>query len=347
MLILAISSLCWRQSRPGVNRMFGSNPGVAPQTVAFLLLPRFSMMAFTSSLEPLRAANRLGGKPLYRWRTLSPDGRPVVASNGVIVVTDAALSSEIAEDTLFVCAGLDAERYDEAETFKRLRELAHRGVAMGGVCTGPIALAKAGLLNNYRCTIHWENVEGFVEAWRDLNVTATLFEIDRNRYTCSGGTAPLDMMIHSISRDYGEELAIAVAEQMLHSFVRHPHDPQRLTLQYRTRISHPKLLASIAYMEAYLETPASVNEIGASVGLSPRQLERLFRDHLGKTPSRYYLELRLKRAQLLLRQTTMPIVQIAVASGFSGASHFAKCYREMFDRSPRAERERWEPVGSV
>lgn len=327
--------------------MFGSKPGVDPQTVAFLLLPNFSMMAFTSSLEPLRSANRLIGKPLYRWRTLSPDGGPVVASNGVQVITDATLQAPVNEETVFVCAGVDAERFNDVDTFSRLRDLARNGVAMGGVCTGPIALAKAGLLNGYRCTIHWENVEGFVEAWRDLNVTATLFEIDRNRFTCSGGTAPLDMMIHSISRDFGEELAIAVAEQMLHSIVRHPHDPQRLALQYRTRISHPKLLASIAYMEAYLETPVSVNDIGTSVGLSPRQLERLFRDQLGKTPTRYYLELRLKRAQLLLRQTTMPIVQIAVASGFNGASHFARCYREMFARSPRAERDRLEPIGST
>lgn len=326
--------------------MFGSNPGVDPQTVAFLLLPRFSMMAFTSSLEPLRAANRLGGKTLYRWRTLSPDGEPVVASNGVQVIADADLSAPVYEETVFVCAGLEPERYVDPHTFARLRELANSGAAIGGVCTGAVALAKAGLLGGYRCTVHWENVEGFVEAWRDLNVTATLFEIDRDRYTCSGGTAPLDMMIHSISRDFGEDLAIAVAEQMLHSFVRHPHDPQRLALQYRTRISHPKLLASIAYMEAYLETPVSVNEIGASVGLSPRQLERLFRDQIGKTPSRYYLELRLKRAQLLLRQTSMPIVQIAVASGFNAASHFARCYREHFARSPRAERERLEPIGS-
>jgi len=297
------------------------------------------MMAFTSSLEPLRAANRLTGKSLYQWRTLSAGGGPVVASNGVQVIADADLQAPVAEQTLFVCAGVDAERYDDSDTFSRLRQLARSGVALGGVCTGSITLARAGLLKGYRCTIHWENVEGFREAWPDLNITATLFEIDRNRYTCSGGTAPLDMMIHSISRDYAEDLALEVAEQMLHNIVRHPHDPQRLSLQYRTRISHPKLLASIAYMEAYLETPVSVNEIGASVGLSPRQLERLFRDQLGKPPSRYYLELRLKRARLLLRQTPMPIVQIAIASGFSGASHFAKCYREFFNRSPRDERE--------
>lgn len=319
--------------------MFGSNPGEAPQTVAFLLLPHFSMMAFTASLEPLRAANRLRGQSLYRWRTLSVDGHSVVASNGVQVVPDASLQDAVDEQTVFVCAGLQAEHFDDPQTLRRLRTLAGFGVAMGGVCTGPIALARAGLLAGYRCTIHWENLEGFAEAWRDLKVTATLFEIDRNRYTCSGGTAPLDMMIHSISHDFGEELAIAVAEQMLHTLIRHPHDPQRLALQYRTRVSHPRLLASIAYMEACLEAPVSVHTIGASVGLSPRQLERLFRDKLGRTPSKYYLELRLNKARLLLRQTTMPIVQIAVASGFNGASHFARCYREQYGRSPRAERE--------
>jgi transcriptional regulator GlxA family with amidase domain len=151
------------------------------------------------------------------------------------------------------------------------------------------------------------------------------------------------MMIHAISRDFSDKLAIGVAEQMLHSFVRQPHDAQRMSIQHRTGISNAKLLAVIAYMEAYLESPVSLAELASSVQLSVRQLERLFRKHLGTKPTRYYLELRLRRAQLLLRQTTMPIVQVAVASGFASASHFARCYREMFNRAPRAERSQRAP----
>jgi transcriptional regulator GlxA family with amidase domain len=318
--------------------MFDARNTQTPQKVAFLLIPHFSMMAFTSSVEPLRAANRLSGETLYTWRTLSVDGQPVSASNGITLVPDGSLHEELDVQTLFVCAGVRAERFRDKQVFGRLRDLARRGVALGGVCTGSLALAQAGLLDGYRCTIHWENMEGFVENFPKLQITATLFEIDRDRYTCSGGTAPLDMMIYAISRDFSDKLAIGVAEQMLHSFVRQPHDAQRMSIQYRTGISNPKLLAVIAYMEAYLESPVSLGELASSVDLSVRQLERLFRNHLGKTPTRYYLDLRLRRAQLLLRQTTMPILQVAVASGFASASHFARCYRECFDCAPRAER---------
>ncbi|MEX2496353.1 MAG: GlxA family transcriptional regulator [Woeseia sp.] len=327
--------------------MFESHTNNLPQRVGFLLLPNFSMMAFTSAVEPLRAANRLSGKKLYSWQTFSIDGKPVHASNGIALVPDASIHEELDASALFVCAGIRAERFNDEAVFARLRELAKRRVALGGVCTGALALARAGLLNGYRCTIHWENMEGFVEDFPDLQITATLFEIDRDRYTCSGGTAPLDMMIYSISRDFSDKLAIGVAEQMLHNFVRQPHDAQRMSIQYRTGISNPKLLAVIAYMEAYLESPVSLAELATSVNLSIRQLERLFRNHLDKTPTRYYLDLRLRRAQLLLRQTTMPILQVAVASGFASASHFARCYRECFNCSPRAERVQREAAADL
>lgn len=318
--------------------MFGAVRSNVPEQVDFLLLPQFSLMAFASSVEPLRAANQLEGRELYRWRTLSADGETVTASNGGRIVPWASLADAEAGGTLFVCAGLEAERYRNASVFKRLRDLARKGAALGGVCSGSIALARAGLLDGYRCTIHWENVEGFAEEFPKLNITATLFEVDRNRYTCSGGTAPLDMMINSIARDHSEDLAVAVAELLLHHAVRHPHNMQRMHIQHRTGITNPKLLAAIAHMEAYIESPVSSGDLAAAVNLSHRQLERLFRERLGKTPSRYYLELRLQRARLLLQQTTMSILQVAVACGFSSGSHFARCYRELFKRSPRTER---------
>ena len=298
-------------------------------------------------MEPLRAANRQSGRQLYTWTTLSVDGQQVLASNRVAVVPDGCIHDSISPDALFVCAGVRANRFNDEKAFARLRGLARSGVAIGGVCTGSLALARAGLLSGHRCTIHWENVGSFVESYPELDVTATLYEIDRGRYTCSGGTAPLDMMINSIASDHGEDLAISVAEQMLHTFMRHPHDTQRMSVRYRTGISNPKLLAAIAHMEAYLEHPVSLRELAESVELSHRQLERLFREHLGKTPSRYHLELRLRRARLLLRQTAMPIIQIVVASGFSSASHFARCYREYFMHSPTEERAHLQRIPGV
>ena len=318
--------------------MFGNHRRADAQSITFLLLENFSMMAFTSSIEPLRAANRLSGRTLYQWKTLSMDGGDIAASNNVTIRPDGSLLAPVNADVLFVCAGLHANRVIDQTVCRRLRELSRSCGAMGSVCTGSIALACAGLLDGYRCTIHWENIEGFAESFPRLNVSATLFEIDRNRYTCSGGTAPLDMMLYSIAKDHGNDLAIATAEQMLHNFVREPHDHQRMTIQHRTGITNPKLLAAIAHMEAHIETPSSVTDIASSVNLSPRQLERLFRKTLNKTPARYYLELRLHKAKLLLEQTSMPILQIAVATGFSSPAHFTKTYRSLFTHPPSAER---------
>lgn len=324
--------------------MFGHDPGTRPKKIAFLLVPDYSMMAFTAALEPLRAANRMAGERLYAWSTLSVDGQPVRASNGTLIIPDRGLAEADDVGVPFVCAGINAERYDDPATFGWLRHRARHGSPLGAVCTGSLLLARARLLDGYRCTIHWENLEGFVEEFPELEITASLYEIDRDRFTCSGGTAPLDMMVYSVARDFGQDLAMQVAEQMLHTIQRHPHDPQRMALQQRAGISNAKLIAAIARMEACLESPVGLGDIADWVQVSERQLERLFRTHLGTTPSRYYLELRLQRARLLIRQTSMPILQIAVACGFTSASHFAKCYRQVFNRSPRIERNTQERV---
>jgi len=319
--------------------MFGLKPVKSPQEIDFFLVPYFSMIAFTCAIEPLRTANRLSGQLLYKWRTLSVDHEPVQASNGITLIPDNSVYNIGAPQVLFVCAGLLADQFRDKKFFSWLQQQARRDIPLGGICTGSLILARAGLLDDHRCTIHWENVEGFAEEFPGLDIMATLFEIDHKRFTCSGGIAPLDMMINSIAMDHGEDLAIKVAEQMLHNFVRHPHDTQRMSLQHRTGISHPKLLAAIAYMEAYLENPYSLHELSEAVGLSSRQLERLFKEKLGKSPSRYYLELRLERARLLLRQTSMPVLQVAIATGFTSAAHFSKCYRDYFKRTPSTERQ--------
>lgn len=318
--------------------MLRSSLANEPRNFVFLLVPNFSLMAFTSALEPLRSANRLADKVLYRWRIVSVDGKPVTSSSGISVNPDSGLPETARIDAAFVCAGLQAENYTDKEAFAWLRAVSARGATIGGVCTGALIMARAGLLSNNKCTIHWENIAGFVEEFPDLDITATLFEVDGKRATCSGGTAPLDMMLNIIATDHGQELALNVAEQLLHNIIRHPHDPQRMSLQHRTGISNGKVLAVLAHMEAFLENPVSLEELSDTAGVSPRQLERLFRNHLGKSPKRYYMDLRLKRAKLLLTQTSMPILQVAVACGFTSASHFARCYRALFGRSPRMER---------
>lgn len=318
--------------------MLGSQPRRLPQRIGFVLVPRFSMIAFTAAIEPLRLANRAAGKPLYEWRLLSVDGQPVVASNGIPVQAERAIDQAGELDAVAVCSGLDVQLVNDKRLTSWLRLMDRKGLDIGALCTGSHILARAGLLDGYHCTIHWENLAGFAEDFPELEVTPELFEIDRNRFTCAGGTAAIDMMLNVISLQHGYELAAKVADQFMHERIRDRHDQQRMSLPARLGVRHPKLLSIIEIMEKNLEEPLARGQLARHAGLSTRQLERLFRKYLNRSPARYYLELRLNRARLLLLQTNMSVIDVALACGFVSASHFSKCYRDFFGRTPRKER---------
>lgn len=310
----------------------------ATHRIGFFLVPEFSFIALASAVEPLRLANRVSGHNLYSWRTYSVDGEPVQASNGVSIPTDGAVADVGALPTVIVCGGVDVHRHTDKALIGRLRRLASHGATVGALCTGSHVLARAGLLDGYRCTIHWENLGSFAEEFPEIDVTSELFEIDRNRFTCAGGTAALDMMLHIIAVQMGHDTAALVADQLIHHRIRDGHERQRMELRSRLGVSHPKLLAVISHMEDSLEEPKSCTELASNVGLSTRQLERLFRKYLDRAPTRYYLGLRLNRARFLLLQTSLPILSVALACGFISASHFSKSYREYFGRTPSQER---------
>jgi transcriptional regulator GlxA family with amidase domain len=315
------------------------------RSIVFFLVPDFTMVAFATAIEPLRIANRMLGFEAYRWRLASADGRPVKASNGVECAVDTSLEDERRKlagpdrpSMVVVCSGMNIETYSNRSVFAWLREEYNRGVAIGGLCTGAHVLASAGLLSNRRCAIHWENLPGFAEKYPKANVFADLFEVDQNIYTCAGGTASLDMMLKLIGDDFDETIVNRVCEQMLTDRVRSPTDRQRLPLRARLGVQNAKVLSIIELMEANLAEPLSLIEIADGVGLSRRQIERLFRQEMGRSPARYYLEIRLDRARHLLVQSSLPVVEVAVACGFVSASHFSKCYRELYARSPQQER---------
>lgn len=317
----------------------GRRGGEARQTFAFLLLPQFSMLPFTSAVEPLRAANRLTGEPLYDWRSVTADGRQVQSSSHMTLLPDGGLDDCGRPDFLIVVAGLEVQRLRNSSVIAALRRLARNGSRIGALSTGSYLLAWAGLLDGFRCTVHWENLDAFREDFPDLDITGELFEVDGARLTCSGGTASMDMMLSLIAETHGRDLAAQVAEQFMHERIRDTHEHQRMSLQGRLGISHPKLLQVVSLMEQNLEEPLARSELARLAGLSTRQLERLFRRYLGRTPTRYYLELRLHRARALLTQTAMSILNVALACGFVSASHFSKCYREFFHKMPREERQ--------
>ncbi len=318
---------------------------VSTRTVVFVLVPRFSMIAFSSAIEPLRIANRLHGAQLYRWVVLSPDGKPAHASNGIVVNVDGATGSyELAgnngrpSDIVLVCGGLGSEHYKDAALNAWLRRQERRSAYTGSLCTGASLLAAAGLLNGFKCVIHWESIDGFTEAYPEIDVSSDLFVVDRDRITCAGGTAALDMIVYLIAEQHGKALATEVIEQCLADRMRDPHDHQRLALSARVGIYSPNVLKAIEIMEAHIEDPISQEDIALLLGLSCRQHERLFRRHIGMSPAHYYLKLRLKKARHLLLQSELSILEIALAAGFVSASHFSKCYRGLYGKSPRDER---------
>ena len=315
-------------------------PGTTAR-IGFYLVPRFSMMAFSSAVEPLRMANQLAGETLYAWSLLSSDGHPVAASNGLAFEPAHAAGTRERFDAVFVCAGLDVHRVDDAPALEWLAALAARGdTVLGAVCTGTWLLARAGALDGYRTTIHWESLAAAREQFPSLVFSAELFEIDRDRYTCAGGTAPLDMMLFEVRARFGAALAARISEQYLCERIRDRNDRQRVPLVRRIGANQPKLAEAVSLMEANIEQPLTLDELSHHVALSRRQLERLFQRYLETVPTRYYLELRLERARQLLLQTSMPIVEIARACGFISAPHFSKCYREVYSLPPRDERRR-------
>jgi len=304
-----------------------------------MLTEQFSMIAFTAAIEPLRLANRVSGKALYQWQLHSADGLTAEASNGVQVKVDRAFRDATAMDAAVVCSGVEVKRIDHRALIAVLRRLTRSGAAAGAVCTGAYVLAKAGLLDGYRSTIHWENRPGMQLDFPDLDIGEDLFEIDRDRFTCAGGVAAADMMLSLIKRDHGAVIAAAVTDQLIHHRVREASERQRIDLRTRLGVAHPKLLRVVSLMEQTIDRPLTMSAFAQSVALSNRQLERLFWKHLGHPPSRHYLTLRLDHSCQLLRHTAMPILDVAVACGFNSASYFSQSYTEFFGHSPSVERK--------
>jgi transcriptional regulator GlxA family with amidase domain len=243
-----------------------------------------------------------------------------------------------------VCSGLDIQQHDHRELIAQLRRLSSFGVSVGAVSTGTYVLAKAGLIDGYRATIHWENHAGLMAEFPDLNVSQELFEIDRTRFSAAGGTAAIDMMLSIIARQHGAELAAEITDQLIHHRIRDASERQRMDLRARLGVAHPRLLSVVARMEETIESPLSCAELAREASISTRQLERLFSKYLGSAPTRHYLAIRLERARHLLQQTSMPILAVAMSCGFVSASHFSKSYHEHFDRTPSAERRARPPA---
>lgn len=309
--------------------------------IAFFLVPQFSMMAFSAAIEPLRSANRMNERQLFEWQLVSVDGKEVMASNGISIATHGSLDELRKTDMLVVCAGLEPAQFGRHHRIHHcLRRLARHGSVVGAISTGSFILAEAGLLVDRRCTVHWEYAESFKSQYPTLTVSPDLYVVDRGVFTCSGGTAALDMMLHFVSEASAPDIAVAVAEQFIHPQIRKQEEHQRLETCARYGIDSLKLVEIIRLMEEAIENPVNIIQIAGRFGITARQVERLFREQIGASPKAFYLRLRLARARTLLRQTVKPILGIAVECGFGSTSHFCHAYKRVFGVPPADERRR-------
>ncbi|AUH33371.1 GlxA family transcriptional regulator [Paracoccus tegillarcae] len=313
-----------------------------PRPYTFLLTDRFTLLPFAGAIEAMRLANRAVGHRLYDWRLIGPDGDVATCSNGVRIALDGGLEDlpgpSRSDAVVIVCGGIDVQKAASKPVLNWLRKQERSGAMIGAVCTGAWVLAEAGMLDGRRATIHWENHDGFAEAFPQVDLYRSVFVNDGNRITAAGGTSSIDLMLHLIAQDHGDALVAEIADQMLHTTIRSDQDDQRLSIPTRIGVRHPRLAEVIARMESNLEEPISPAQLAADAGMSTRQLERLFRRYLNRSPKRYYMETRLARARNLLMQTQMSMIEVALASGFSSPSHFSKCYRARYGSTPYRER---------
>ncbi len=308
-----------------------------PRNYIFVLIENFSLLSFAGAVDALRIANRIAPKS-YTWSLTSETGSAVSCSANISYNVDSGFLELGRDDTIILCGGVNIQVATTKRLLNWLRREARKGVKMVALCTASYSLAKAGLLNGKKATIHWENQDSFSEEFEEIELTKTVFVVDGNRMTTAGGTSSIDLMLQLIANDLGEEKANYVADQLIYSSIRTNEDEQRLSIPTRIGVRHPKLSRVIQTMEVNIEDPISPSDLASNVGMSTRQLERLFRRYLNKSPKRYYMGLRLQKARNLLMQTDMSVINVALSCGFSSPSHFSKCYRSHYETTPYRER---------
>jgi transcriptional regulator GlxA family with amidase domain len=306
----------------------------------FVLVEDFSLLPMTSAIEAMRMANQLLGLTAYSWSIITHDGQPIKASDGLRIHADLNFNADFSQfDTIFVCAGINVDKQSNTKLLQFLTRLSQQpDLILGSLCTGSYLLAQAGLLKNTRCTISWDHMEMFCEAFPSLEVESSLFVADNQRLTCAGGTAALDLIMNIVYKDFSRDISNQICEVFLTERMRGEDERQKIPLKASLGNSHESLINAISIMEANTEELIDLDSIAEYINTSRRQLERLFNKHLQDSPSRYYLKIRLNKARRLLTQTNMSITNVGISCGFSSTSLFSKSYRSFFDTPPSSDR---------
>jgi transcriptional regulator GlxA family with amidase domain len=306
----------------------------AGRRFVILLFPGFPMMAFSAVIEPLRAANALGAGPPYSWTTVAQDGRLVTASNGIGIKPDYSVADDPPADFIVVCSGGNADQLTAKAPIKWIRKNLRRGAHLGSVADGAFYLARAGLLDDYACTLHWRSQPAFVEAFPQIELRRSIYVIDRTRFTSAGGVGAVDMMVEIIERHHGEAMARRVAEWFVHDRIRASADREKLQLRVRTGIRSDLVLAAVARLEERMERGETVAEIARRLGISVWKLDRAFRSDLRLSPGDYFRQMRMERASDLLIHSSLPIHEVGLACGYTDYSAFVRAFRRVHRKTP-------------
>lgn len=312
----------------------GSNNSSANGRFVFLLTPGYTSMMFSMAMETLSVANRMAGRVLFPTVVCSEGGVPVRDSLGAEFPIDHGLEEFGRDDTIFICSGAEVRKAATPAVLQWVRRCARQGSAIGGLSTGAWIMAKAGLMDGLPATLHWEHRTSFAEEFPEVILDEYTYVVDNRRYSTAGGTSVIDLLLHLISEMESPELANLVADQLLYTNIRVLQHSARVQVAERIGMRHPKLSEILALMETNLEEPLRPGDLAKTVNISTRQLERLFRRYLSATPKKYYMDMRLQRAQHLLLQTNMSVTEVAVACGFNAASHFSRLFRQRYGMSP-------------
>ncbi len=314
------------------------DPSDAPFQVAFLLIDGFALMSYAAAAEPLRAANVLSGQALYEITNIPATGPSAISSNGAAVRPAGNNRDRTDFDLVLVVASGDPARFDDEGTFNWIRAMARRGVLLGGISGGPVVLARAGVMEGRRMTVHWEHAPVLAEMSPTLIVERSLYVIDRDRMTCAGGIAAMDMMHAQIAGHHGPDFARRVSDWFLHTDVRPSEGPQRAGLSVRYGTTDPVIVAAIEAMENHIADPLDLGQLARLAEVSPRQLNRLFGEKMDVSTMAFYRDLRLDKAHVLISQSTLTITEIALATGFASSAHLSRCFRRRFSSPPSALR---------
>lgn len=305
-----------------------------PFRVGFLLVSGFALMSYAAAVEPLRAANLLAGAHLYELTNIAAVGDSATSSSGAVIDAFDHQSVGLDFDLVLVVAGGDPAEFSDRGAFSWLRRLSERDVLLGGVSGGPVVLVRAGLMDGRRLTVHWEHADALSAFDPKLLIERSLYVRDRDRLTCAGGTAPLDMMHILIAQHHGPDFATRVSDWFLHTDVRPSGGPQRAGLVERYGTTSKPVVQAIEAMENHIGDPLNLSQVASQAGVGARQLNRLFTEKLGRSAMAFYLELRLEKAHNLLSQSPLSVTEVAAATGFSNSAHFSNAFSNLYDQSP-------------